>query len=309
MSADNSHGSTKAIIYAFGANFGIAIAKTAGAVITHSGSMLAEAIHSYADCANQGLLFIGLSRAKRPPDAKHPLGYGKTIYFWSFIVALMLFSMGGLFSVYEGVHKFSAVLDGSAHPLEKPWLAIAILLLGIVLEGLSLMGALRESRESRRGKSLWQWFKESRESIYLVVIGEDIAALLGLSFALIAVTLTALTGNLIYDALGSVAVGLLLIVVAIVVGIEIKSLLIGESAEREVEEAITAFLAEHPAVAELLNLKTLQMGADVMVAVKARMTEENSAKKMIAEINRCEAELKRAFPQIRWVFFEPDDKA
>jgi cation diffusion facilitator family transporter len=308
MSADNSHGSTRAIFYALGANLGIAIAKTAGALITHSGSMLAEAIHSYADCANQGLLFIGLSRAKKPPDAKHPLGHGKAIYFWSFIVAIMLFSMGGLFSVYEGVHKLSAISEGSARSIEQPWIAIAILSLGIVLEGLSLLGALRESREMRRGKTLWQWFRDSRESTYLVVIGEDLAALLGLTFALTAVSLTALTGNLVYDALGSMAVGVLLILVAVLVGVEIKSLLIGESAEKEVEQAIRAFLTEHSSVAELFNVITLQMGSDVMVAVKARMAQVGSQEKLVAQINQCELELRQAFPQLRWVFFEPDDK-
>ncbi|PLX40178.1 MAG: cation efflux family transporter [Deltaproteobacteria bacterium] len=307
MGSENKHGSTRAIFYALGANLGIAAAKTAGAIITNSGAMLAEAVHSFADCANQLLLFIGISRAKRPPDSRHPLGYGKTIYFWSFIVALMLFSMGGLFSLYEGAHKLAAIQRGGDHSIESPWVAIVILLFGVALEGSSLLGALKESRELRRGKTLWRWFKSSRESTYLVVIGEDFAALIGLTLALMAVGLSVVTGNPLYDALGSMAVGALLIVVAIVVGIEIKSLLIGESAGSEVEEAIRVFLNEHSAVDKLLNLKTLQMGDEVMVAVKALMSKQESVDMLISEINRCERELKSAFPQVRWIFFEPDN--
>ncbi|PLX44982.1 MAG: cation efflux family transporter [Deltaproteobacteria bacterium] len=308
MGSGHTHNSTRAIFYALGANLGIAIAKTAGAIITNSGAMLAEAVHSFADCANQLLLFIGISRAKRPADSRHPLGYGKTVYFWSFIVALMLFSMGGLFSLYEGAHKLAGILRGSEHSIESPWVAIAILIFGIILEGSSLLGALKESRELRRGKTLWSWFKSSRESTYLVVIGEDFAALIGLALALIAVGLSVITGNPIYDALGSMAVGALLIVVAIVVGIEIKSLLIGESAGREVEAEIGAFLEKDPSVERLLNLKTLQLGSEVMVAVKALMAEKVSVERLISEINRCERELKSSFPQVRWVFFEPDDR-
>ncbi len=298
------HGSTRAIFYALGANLGIAVAKGVAAWVTGSGSMLAEAIHSLADSANQGLLFIGLSRARQPVTREHPLGHGKAIYFWSFLVALMLFSMGGLFSVYEGIHKL-AELRG-AHGVDRPWVAVTVLVVGIVLEGLSLAGALRESRVARRGRSLWRWFRTSRQAELLAVVGEDLAALLGLLLALVGIGLTMVTGNPAFDALGSIAIGVLLLFVAVAVGVEVKSLLIGESADPAVEEEIRTFISRHETVAELFGLITFQLGPDLMVAVKARMAEAESAPRLLAEVNRCERELKAAFPQVRWSFFEPD---
>jgi len=307
MPGSKSHGSTRAILYALLANLGIAVAKSVAAAVTRSGAMLAEAIHSFADCANQGLLFLGMARAKRPASAEHPLGYGKALFFWSFIVALMLFSMGGMFSIYEGVHKLTHMPGtGTGHGLERPWIAIAVLTVGLVLEGLSLAGALRESRESRRGKKLWAWFRSSRRSELIVVVGEDLAALLGLSFALAAVCLSAVTGNPLYDALGTIAIGVLLILVAVAVGVEVKSLLIGESAGEEFEGELRGFLAGLREVAEVLNLITYQLGPDIMVAVKARMTETASVAALIEAINRCEREMKARFPEVRWSFFEPD---
>jgi cation diffusion facilitator family transporter len=306
MSEHGAQASARAIFYALGANLGIALAKTAAAIITNSGSMLAEAIHSFADCANQGLLFLGMHRAKAAPNDEHPLGYGKAIFFWSFIVALMLFSMGGLFSIYEGTHKLLQALAGGGAGLEKPWAAIIVLVIAIVLESLSLMGALRESRPFRQGKSLWRWFRASRQSELIVVVGEDTAALAGLALALVAILLSILTGNPLYDALGSIAIGVLLILVAVAVGVEVKSLLIGESADPAVEAKIRATLVAHPGVAEVLHLITLQLGTDVMVAVKARMAETGSVDKLITEINDCERGLRSAVPQVRWIFFEPD---
>ncbi|RMG87185.1 MAG: cation diffusion facilitator family transporter [Candidatus Dadabacteria bacterium] len=298
-------GSVRAILYALGANLGIAAAKFVAAGLTGSGALLAEGVHSLADCANQGLLFLGLARARRPPDADHPLGHGKALYFWSFVVALMLFSMGGLFSVYEGFHKLGHPA-GEGHGLDRPWIAVVVLLLGLVLEGLSLTGALRETRDVRRGRTLWRWFRESRRSELLVVVGEDLGALLGLSIALVAVGLAVVTGNPAWDAWGSVGVGGLLIVIALAVAGEVKGLLIGESAGPEFERGVRSFLVAHPAVADVLNLITLQLGPDVMVAVKARMAPAASATALVEAINACERDLKRAFPQVRWLFFEPD---
>lgn len=295
-------GSVRSIFYALAANLGIALAKTAAAWVTRSGAMAAEAVHSFADCVNQGLLFLGLFRSRRPADEEHPLGHGKSIYFWSFLVAIMLFSMGGLFSIYEGIHK----LGHGGHQVNHPWVAVGVLVLGVVLEGLSLAGALRESRAARRGQNLWRWFRTSRESTVLVVVGEDLAALLGLAMALGAVLLTLVTGNALYDALGSVAIGALLIAVAVAVGIEVKSLLIGESAGPHVEHRVRAILAGQPDVEAVLNLITLQLGPDVMVAVKARMAETDSVATLARRINRCEREIRRRLPQVQWVFFEPD---
>jgi len=184
--------------------------------------------------------------------------------------------------------------------------AVIVLLVAIVLEGLSLAGALRESRGARKNRSLWQWFRTSRQAELLTVVGEDLAALLGLLLALVGVGLTIVTGNPAFDALGSIAIGVLLLLVAVAVGVEVKSLLIGESADPEVEDEIRRFLSGHGAVAEVLGLITFQLGPDLMVAVKARMAEVESVPRLLADVNRCERELKAAFPQVRWSFFEPD---
>jgi len=293
--------SLKSILFALGANFLIALAKTAGAVFTGSSSMLAEAIHSYADCANQGLLLWGLREGKRRPSSDHPLGHGKAIYFWSFIVALMLFSMGGLFSVYEGVHKLQA-----PEPISHAWVAIVILVFGIAAESVSLWGCLREVNKDRGRQSLWRWFRESRQSELLVVLAEDIAALGGLSLALAFIGLALGTGNPLWDAAGSIAIGVLLILVAVLVGIEVKALLIGQSVEERVLERMRAHLAGDAEVEGVYKVLTQQLGRDVMVAVKAKMRPVGSAAALVAAINRVEQRFRVAFPQVQWLFFEPD---
>ena len=297
----HAEGSTRAILFALGANFGIGVAKGAAAWYTNSGAMLAEAIHSFADTANQLLLLLGLKRARRPVSDEHPLGYGKAIYFWSFLVALLLFSMGGMFSVYEGVHKL-------LHPEmpRSPWVAVLVLVVAIALEFGSLRAALAEVRRVQGRRNLLGWFRTSRQSELLVVVGEDIAALIGLVLALAAVLATMLTGNPLFDALGTIAIGVVLILVAVAVGIEVKSLLIGESAEPETVAAIRNFLAARPEVAEVYRLITLQLGLELMVAVKARMQERSDAARLIESVNRVEAALRSAFPEVRWIFFEPD---
>lgn len=292
-----------AIVYALTANAGIALSKGVAAAYTGSSAMLAEAVHSSADCANQLLLLLGLRQAERPPTAQHPLGHGKATYFWSFMVAVMLFSLGGAFSIYEGVHKL-----GHPEPLENPWVAVIVLSVGVLLEAWSLKGCVAEIREKAGDMPLWRYFKESRESELIVVMGEDIAALLGLAIALFAIGLSMVTGNPIYDAVGSIAVGALLVVIAIGVGNQVRSLLIGESAEPQTESALADWLAARPEVAETYNLITYQMGSYLFVAVKARMAEENDAGRLIDQVNAVQDALKSAFPAVRWVFFEPDDK-
>jgi cation diffusion facilitator family transporter len=293
--------SLKSVLYALGANFGIAIAKSVAAVITRSGSMLAEAIHSFADCGNQALLLWGMKRAKRPADEDHPLGYGKAIYFWSFVVAILLFSVGGLFSIYEGWHKLHA-----PEPLNKPWIAIVVLVIAVALEGGSLYGCMREINKVRAGRSWWRWFRESRQAELVVIFGEDLAALCGLTLALCAVLVTMLTGNPVFDALGSIAIGVLLIVVAFFVAVEVKALLVGQSAEAPVREAIQAHIGRNVAVEQVLNLITLHFGDNVMVAVKARFRDGGTALDLAMRINAIEDGLKHEFPQVKWVFFEPD---
>ena len=293
--------SLKSILFALGANFLIAVAKTAGAVFTGSSSMLAEAIHSFADCSNQALLLWGMREGKRGPSPEHPLGRGKAIYFWSFIVALMLFSMGGLFSIYEGVHKL-----GADEPLKNAWVAIAILVFGIAAESVSLWGCLREVNKDRGDQGLWQWFRSSRQSELLVVLAEDIAALGGLALALAAIALTLVSGNLIWDAIGSIAIGALLVIVAILVGIEIKALLIGQSVEPRVLDRMREHLAAHDEVETVYNVVTQQLGRDVMVAVKAKMRPAATGHALVDAINRVEKSFRTAFPQVQWLFFEPD---
>lgn len=299
----HGNGSIKAIMYALGANGGIAVAKGFAAWHTGSGAMLAETIHSFVDCANQLLLLVGLRRAKRPVSEEHPLGYGKAVYFWSFIVALMLFSMGGIFSIYEGVHKLM-------HPEmpDAPWVAVVVLVVSVLLEFGSLKGALSVIKSSKGKRSFVKWFRASRESELIVVVGEDIAALAGLSLALVAVLATIVTGKPLFDALGTIAIGVVLVLVAITVGIEVKSLLIGESADPETLSALRDFLSGRPEIGEVYSLITLQLGTDLMVSAKVRIQEMNDAVHLIEDINEVECALKTAFPQIRWVFFEPDIK-
>jgi cation diffusion facilitator family transporter len=293
--------SVKSIFFALGANFAIAVAKTVGAVFTGSSSMLAEAIHSYADCGNQALLLWGLKEAKGSPTPDHPLGTGRAIYFWSFIVALMLFSLGGMFSIYEGVHKLHA-----SEPVRYAWVAVAILAFGVAAEGLSLWGCLREVDKERGEQNLWQWFRSSRQSELLVVLGEDLAALGGLVLAMAAIALSMWTGNPAWDALGSIAIGVLLITVAMAVAFEVKALLVGQSAEPQVIVAMRAHLLAQPEVTHLYNLITQQLGREVMVAVKARMAPQPSDVALVEAINHVERGLRERFPQIRWIFFEPD---
>jgi cation diffusion facilitator family transporter len=295
--------STKSILYALGANSAIFLAKLSAALYTGSGAMLAEAIHSLADTGNQGLLLLGNKLAKNPPSPDYPLGRGKEIYFWSFIVALILFSMGGLFSIYEGYHKLHA-----AEPLTRPFIALAVLLFAIAAESVSLWGCVREVNKERRGRNYYRWFRETRNSALLVVFGEDIAALLGLVLATVAISATMITGNPLYDALGTMAIGVLLVLVAFFIGLEVKSLLVGQGVDPIVKEEMLTLLQNRPEIHTIYNMLTLQMGDDVVVSVKAKMHVTGSEEQMVKNINTCEMALRTAFPQILWLFFEPDIK-
>jgi len=299
MSTQNA--SVKSILFALLANLGIAITKTVAAVITGSGAMLAESIHSFADCVNQGLLFVGLNATKKKPDFKHPLGYGKEIFFWSFIVALILFSMGGLFSVYEGIHKLS-----THEGLKSPIIAIVVLSVSMLLESASLYGCITQINKIKGDRSFGNWFKNTSQSELIVVLGEDVAALLGLSFALIAIVLSVVTGNPVFDAIGSIGIGVLLLFVSIFLAVKVKSFLIGQSTDSDTSTAIKVLLEARPEVDQIFNLITLQLGAQIMVAVKAKMAKVDTVDQLIKNINACEMELRKENPAIQWVFFEPD---
>ena len=293
--------SLKSILFALFANSAIAVAKGVAAAVTGSGAMLAEAIHSVADSGNQLLLILGLRQTRKDPTDDHPLGFGKSIYFWSFLVAVILFSVGGMFSMYEGVHKLL-----HPTPLSHPWVAVTVLSFAIVAESVSLWGCMREVNKERFGRSILQWFRQSRSSALIVVFGEDIAALLGLVFALAAIFATYVTGNPLWDALGTISIGVLLIVIAFFIAVEVKDLLIGQSVDPATLVQMRQFLQDRPEIDELFNLLTMQFGPDAMVAVKARMAPTGSESDLIRVINRVESDFKARFESTKWLFFEPD---
>ena len=295
--------SIKSILYALFANLSIAIAKFGAAFWTGSGAMMAEAIHSLADSCNQLLLLFGMKQSTRPPDLDYPLGYGKSIYFWSFLVAVILFSLGGMFSIYEGVHKFTNPV-----PLNNPMIAVGVLVFAIIAESVSLWGCMQAVNKERYGRRLSIWFRESRSSELIVVFGEDVAALLGLALALLAVLVAAITGNPVYDAIGTIAIGILLVVIAVLLAIEVKDLLIGQGVEIHISDRMRKFLLERPEVDKIYNLLTLQMGPDAMVAVKAGMRPTGSEDELLNAINRVERDFRQAFPMAKWLFFEPDNR-
>jgi cation diffusion facilitator family transporter len=301
MASSSQNSTARAILYAFLANFGIAIAKTWAAWLTGSGSMLAEAIHSYADTGNQVLLYLGLRQSQRPPDAEHPLGYGKLSYFWSFIVALMLFSLGGLFSIYEGVHKYN-------HPeeLSQLWVAISVLILAIILEGASLLGCIREIKKIRGERPFREWLKHTRNSELVVVLGEDIGAQLGLFLALGFLLLAAYTGDPIYDALGSISIGVVLLVISVFIALRVRSLLVGRSADPEIQKLIDEIVATHDGIEKAFNIITIQFGPDTMLAAKVKVTPGRNIEAAIADINALERTLKERIPKLAWCFVEPD---
>ncbi|MFN3604255.1 MAG: cation diffusion facilitator family transporter [Leptonema sp. (in: bacteria)] len=294
-------GSIKAIFYAFLANLGIGITKLFAALYTGSGSMLAESIHSFADTSNQVLLFIGLKRAKRPPDEQHPLGYGKTIYFWSFLVAIMLFSIGGIVSIYEGMHKIQ-----NPKEIESVWIALTVLGISIILETFSLIGALKEINEIKEEKSLLYWLNHSKNVELVVVFGEDVAALLGLIIAFVFVFLSSVFSDPFYDAIGSITIGVLLITVSFMISIRIKSMIIGESANLEIKEKIQEIIKEFPNVIYVFRIITVQLGPDIMISLKVKIRQDLSLEQAIENINTLEKRIKAEIPEIKWSFIEPD---
>lgn len=286
------------------ANASIAAAKTAGAVTTGSASMLAEAIHTGADCGNQILLMWGIKTSAKEADVNHPLGYGMNVYFWSFIVALVLFSLGGVYSVYEGIHK---VLE--PEPLKNVGWAIAILLFGVVMEGRSFLICLKEIKAVHPGKSFQWFFKETRSPELLVIFAEDLAALIGLAIALTFLTIAWLTGNPIFDAIGSLFVGILLIAVATFLFLEIKALMIGQSVDPVVRRALREHIFnECDQIEHTYDCTTLQMGSEAVLLLRVRMAEKEDAKKIIEDIDVIEKSISERFPQFTTIYIEPANK-
>jgi cation diffusion facilitator family transporter len=296
-------GSTKAILAAFFANLGIAIAKFVGYLFTSSSSMLAEAIHSLADTSNQALLLLGNRRAVRDATPEHPFGFGRERYFWSFIVALVLFTLGGLFAVYEGVHK----LGEAGHELSNVQWAIGILVLGIFLEGYSFRTAVKESRKLKGSASWWQFVRHSRTPELPVVLLEDLGALVGLVIALLGVSIAAITGDSRWDAYGTIAIGVLLIVIASVLVLEMKSLLIGESALAPMRKKIVKAIEATEDVTRVLHMRTQHIGPDeLLIAAKVQMKRGLDTARVAAAINAAEERIREAVPLSCMIYLEPD---
>jgi cation diffusion facilitator family transporter len=299
----SASGGGKAIIAAFLANMGIAIAKFAAWLISGSASMLAEAIHSVADSGNQLLLLLGGRRARREADSSHPFGYGRERYVYAFVVSIILFSVGGLFSIYEGIDKIR-----HPHEITNFWIPIGVLVIAIVLESFSLRTAVKESNLVRtKGQSWVAFVRHAKAPELPVVLLEDIAALLGLVFALVAVGMTAITGNPLFDAIGTLLIGALLIVVAITLGIETKSLLVGEGATDADHGKIVAAITDGPEVEHLIHIKTLYLGPDeLLVAAKLGFPADRTLGEVAADIDIVEARVRRAVPSARAIYLEPD---
>jgi cation diffusion facilitator family transporter len=296
------HGSRRAIIAAFLANLGIALSKFIVFALTGAASMLAEAIHSLADTGNQGLLMLGGARSRRPADEAHPFGYGTLRYFWAFVVALVLFSVGGLFAIFEGVEKLL-----HPHQIDTPVLAIGVLLLSAGLESFSLRTALHESRAEREGRSIFQFVRRTKIPELAVVLLEDIGALFGLAFALAGVVLAEVLHAPRWDAAGSLAIGILLVGIAAILAIEMASLLVGEAAAPEMLEKIRTILGAHPDVARVIALRTQHTGPeDVVVNAKLEFGATLTAPRVSAVINELEVSVRAAVPEARTIFIEPD---
>ena len=295
-------GSRRAIVAAFLANLGIALSKLVAFAITGAASLLAESIHSLADTGNQGLLFLGGARARKAPTEEHPFGFGRERYFWAFVVALVLFSVGSLFAIYEGIQK---VID--PHELDSPEWAFGVLGVAVVLESLSLHTAVREASKVRGSGSWWSFIRASKNPELPVVLLEDVAALTGLVFALAGVAVATATGDPIYDAIGSIAIGLLLGVVAVVLAVEMKSLLIGESASPEMQRAIHDAIMNGPEVDRLIHLRTEHLGPeDLLVAAKVDLSPAADIAAAKA-IDRVEARIRGRVPSARVIYLEPDE--
>jgi cation diffusion facilitator family transporter len=291
------------ILRALGANFAIACAKGVGAVLTGSASMLAETLHSLSDCANQLLLLLGLRKARKPPSEKYPLGRGRELYFWSFMVAMLLFLGGGAYSIYEGVHKLR-----HPSPVDGPLIAIGILGFALAVEGWALSGAYKAIRERKGDRSLIRYLKETKDSDLVVIFGEDSAAVLGLALALIAVAIAWITNDSMWDSIGTLAIGTVLIAVAIFLAVEVKSLLLGEAADPTLLDHIHDVAEKHPQIEKVLRAITVQQGpGEIMVALKLKFKADLTTQQLVTAINEFEVKLQSYVPEVKWSFVEPDD--
>ncbi|NQX13124.1 cation diffusion facilitator family transporter [Microbacteriaceae bacterium VKM Ac-2855] len=298
----SASGGNRAIIAAFSANLGIAATKFIAWAFSGSASMLAEGVHSLADSGNQLLLLLGGRRAKKAADAEHPFGYGRERYVFAFVVSIILFSIGGVFSLYEGIEKV-----GHPEEINNPWIPLLVLVIAIGLESYSLRTAVKESNHTRGEQSWVQFIRRAKAPELPVVLLEDVAALLGLTLALLGVGLSVITGDGIYDGLGTIAIGLLLVAVAIVLGIETQSLLVGEGASDTDVDAISAAITNGPEVTALIHMKTLYLGPEeLLVAAKIGFAADEPLSTVANDIDAIEARIRAAVPIARVIYLEPD---
>ena len=297
-------GNTGEVLKSLAVNAIIATSKGIAAGLTGSGAMLAETLHSFADCGNQGLLLLGIKQSRKPADAKHPLGYGRLMYFWSFIVALMLFFGGGVFSIYEGVHKMQ-----HPEPVGDITLSIAILGGSILLEAWTTLGNIKLMNQ-RRGKTpFFRYLRETKDSDLIVVFGENSAAVLGLLLAAGFIIVSKLTDDGRWDAAGSLAIGVVLLSVAVFLAREVKSLLIGEVADPVVIAGAERLVAADPNVERVIRVMSIQQGpGEIVVAMKVKFRDGLETKELVKAINTFEAALEREIPEVKWSFIEPDDR-
>jgi cation diffusion facilitator family transporter len=295
-------GNRKAILAALGANAGIAVAKFAAWTVTGAASMLAEGVHSVADTCNQALLLWGSAAAKRPPTEDHPFGFARERYFWSFVVALVIFALGSLFAIYEGVQKLL-----HPHEIENAGIAAVVLLLGVGLEGFSFRTAVIEGRLQKGDQGWWAFIRDTKNPELPVVLLEDFGALLGLTVALVGIGLAQVTGEARFDALGSIVIGGLLGAIAIVLAIEMRSLLIGEAASDRDQAAIREALAETPSVNQIIHMRTQHLGPDqLLVALKLQFDRDLSMEALVVGIDDAEARIRERVPTAKLIFIEPD---
>jgi cation diffusion facilitator family transporter len=301
------------VVAALLANTGIAITKFVAFALTGASSMLAEGIHSVADSGNQVLLLLGGRQAKKEATPEHPFGYGRERYIYSFLVSIVLFSVGGLFALYEAYHKFHEVHEAHGHPADSIidsrwwWVPIVVLLIAIVLEGFSFRTAIRETSKIKGSSSYPQFIRRAKQPELPVILLEDFAALIGLVFALVGVGMSMLTSSLYWDVAGTAMIGILLVSVAVVLGVETKSLLIGESASPEAQARILAALTQTEGIDRVIHMKTLHLGPEeLLVAVKVAVPAADTAADVAAAIDRAEEAVRRAEPTARLVYIEPD---
>lgn len=299
-------GGNRAVVAALGANLGIAAAKFVAFAFTGSSSMLAEGIHSCADSGNQILLLVGGRRSRRDADAEHPFGYGRERYIYGFLVSVVLFSLGGLFALYEGYHKIVEALT-HPHPLEDWYWAVGVLVVAMGLEGFSFRTAIREANHTRAGGSWVAFIRRAKAPELPIILLEDFGALIGLTLALLGVVLSVVTGNTVFDGVGTLCIGLLLGLIALVLAVETKSLLLGESASAEQSRAIRAALEAEPAVDRVIHMRTLHLGPEeLLVAAKVAVGSRDTAAEVATAIDAAEKRIRDAVPIATVIYVEPD---